>query len=54
MEYAKLGLEILAHGVALFVALGIAISLVGGAIGFVLWVWDRLRQEKSQWKNWDK
>lgn len=54
MEYTKLGIEILIHGVALFIALGIAVSLIGGAVGFVLWVWDRLRQERSQWKNWDK
>jgi len=48
-----LGAEILAHGVAIFIALGITISLLGGAIGFVLWVWDRLRQEKPQWRDWE-
>lgn len=53
MEYIKLGIEVLIHGVAIFVALGITISLLGGAIGFVLWVWDKLREEKSQWKNWE-
>ena len=53
MEYIKLGTEILIHGVMLFIALGVAVSLIGGAVGFVLWVWDRLRKESSQWKNWE-
>ena len=53
MEHIKLGIEVLVHGVALFVCLGIAISLIGGAIGFVLWVWDRLRKERSQWEKWE-
>ena len=53
MEHIKLGIEILIHAVAVFIALGVAVSLIGGAVGFVLWVWDRLRQEKPQWKNWE-
>lgn len=53
MEYIALGSEILIHGVALFIALGVTVSLIGGAVGFVLWVWDRLRQEKSQWEKWE-
>lgn len=54
MEYTKLGIEILIHGIALFIALGVTVSLIGGAIGFVLWTWNKLKEEKSQWKNWDK
>jgi len=48
MEHIELGIEVLIHGVALFIAVGVAISLIGGAVGFVLWVWDRLRQEKDR------
>ena len=54
MEHIKLGLEILAHGVALFVCLGIAISLLGGAIGFIVWIFAKLREEKQTWQKWDK
>jgi len=54
MEYIKFGAEIVIYGVALFIAIGVTVSLIGGAIGFVLWTWDKLKEEKSQWKNWEK
>ena len=54
MEYIKLGAEVVIYGVALFIAIGVTVSLIGGAIGFVLWTLDKLKEEKSQWKNWDK
>ena len=51
MEYIKLGIEVLVHGVALFIALGVAISLLGGVIGFFIWLFGKLREEKSTWQN---
>ena len=53
-EYVKFAVDVLIHMAIIGVMLGIIISLIGFIGGFGFWIWDKIRKEKSQWKNWDK
>jgi uncharacterized membrane protein YhdT len=45
MEQAKFILELAINGLALFIVFAVLISLIGGAVGFVLWLIDKIREE---------
>lgn len=45
METIKFILEMAINAAALFVLFAIVVSLIGGAVGFVLWLIDRIREE---------
>lgn len=45
MEQVKFVLEIIINGLAIFIAFAVLISLIGGAVGFVFWLIDKIREE---------
>lgn len=51
METIKFILEIAVNGLAIFILFAVVISLIGGAVGFALWLFDRIKEEKSTWLN---
>lgn len=51
MEQAKFILDFAISGLAMFVVFAILISLIGGAVGFVIWLFDKIKEEKSTWEN---
>lgn len=51
METIKFAFELIVNGVAIFIAIAVAISLIGGAIGFLFWLKDKIADEKSTWLN---
>ena len=45
MEHVKFVLELIVNGLALFIVFAVLVSLIGGAVGFVLWLIDKIREE---------
>ena len=54
MEYIKFFGEVSAHIILFALLAGAGMALLTFAASFMLWMIDKARQEKSQWKNWDK
>ena len=53
MEYLKFFSEVSAHIILFALLAGAGMMLLVFAASFILWLIDKSKQEKSQWKNWD-
>lgn len=54
MELIKTILEMTVNIAALIIAFSVALSLVLAAVAFLFWLFDRIREERRQWQNWDR
>lgn len=52
MEYIKFWSEVAVHVIVLFIFVGIIFSFTAGVIGFIVWLWDRIKEEKSGFRDW--
>ena len=53
MEYLRFFSEVSAHIILFALLAGAGMMLLVFAASFILWLIDKSKQEKSQWKNWD-
>ena len=53
MEYLRFFGEVSAHLVLFALLVGAGLMLLAFAASFIMWLIDKSRQEKSQWRNWD-
>ena len=53
MEYLRFFSEVSAHMILFALLAGAGGMLLVFAGSFILWLIDKSRQEKSQWRNWD-
>ena len=52
-EYLKFFSEVSAHLILFALLAGAGLMLMAFAVSFIMWLIDKSRQEKSQWRNWD-
>lgn len=54
MELIKTILEMTVNIAALIIAFSVALSLVLAGVAFLFWLFDRIKEEREQWTNWDR
>jgi hypothetical protein len=54
MELIKTILEMSVNVAAIIIMFAVVLSIIAGAVGFILWLFDRIREERTQWQNWDR
>jgi hypothetical protein len=53
MEYLKFFSEVSAHMILFALLAGAGLMLLAFAFSLIMWLIDKSREEKSQWRNWD-
>jgi ABC-type Mn2+/Zn2+ transport system permease subunit len=53
-DYIEFFGDVIAHVVLFGLLAALAMALLFFAGGFLLWLVDKSREEKTQWRNWDK
>jgi len=51
IEYAKFGLDCIIQIGIMVVLCGITVSMIGFLGGFIFWLFDQARREKSRWED---
>ncbi len=53
MEYLKFFSEVGAHMILFALLAGAGLMLLAFAASFIMWLIDKSKEERSQWRNWD-
>jgi hypothetical protein len=54
IEYLKFAGEVMIPMTIIAVMVSIIVVCISAMGCFGFWLWDKIREEKSQWQNWDK